>query len=84
MFGRRRADELLDEIRKQVISSFGGINVDMDYLLCVPSVHATYQGEEIIISIGGGIHKISDDFPWSIAEILRQWVIKHEKEIIWT
>ena len=82
MFGRLSADELRDELRKQVISSFAGIKVDMDYCLCIPSVHATYQGEEIIISIGGSIREISDDFPESIAEILTQWVLNHEKEIL--
>ena len=71
-----------DELRKQVVSSFGGINVDMDYCLCIPSVHATYQGEEIIISIGGSIREVSDDFPRNIAEILTQWVLKHEQEIL--
>ena len=35
--------------RKQVISSFSGITIDMDYLLCIPSIHAIYDKEEIVI-----------------------------------
>ena len=70
-----------ERMRKQIISQFAGIKIDMDYLLCIPSVHATYQGEEIIIDFGGGIRGITEAFPKDKAEMLIQWVSLHQDEI---
>lgn len=71
-----------ERMRKQPICQFDGITVDMDYELCIPSVHATYQGEEIIISIDGSIRKQTDHFPKDKADALKQLVILHKREIM--
>ena len=68
--------------RKQIISQFSGMSIDMDYMLCVPSVHAIYNSEEIVMSYGGGIRTITDAFPKEKMEELRKWVLLHEDEII--
>ena len=36
--------------RKQVISKFSGMTIDMDYMLCIPSIHAIYGEEEAVIA----------------------------------
>lgn len=48
--------------RKQVVSRFSGITIDMDYLLCIPSIHAIYDKEEIVIDYCGGIRKEAVNF----------------------
>ena len=75
----------MDEIachRKQVISQFADIIVDMDYLLCVPSVHAMYRDEEMVVDFGGRIRYASDGFPQDRSELLLQWVAIHKDEIV--
>ena len=41
-----------DQLRKIVICDFAGIRLDMDYMLCIPSVHATYEQKEMIATMG--------------------------------
>lgn len=69
-------------MRRQVISQFAGISVDMNYMLCVPSIHATCRGEEIVISFCGGIMSQSEGFPKDIADLLVRWVMLHKREIM--
>ena len=68
--------------RKQVISSFSGMTVDMDYALCIPSIHAIYGKEDAVIDFGGGIRERSGGFPDEKIELLRRWVSKHKDEIM--
>ena len=70
-----------DQLRKIVICDFAGIRLDMDYMLCIPSVHATYEQEEMIVDYSGGIRKISDQFPSDKAELVVKWVSLHKEEI---
>ena len=70
-----------DRMRKIIISQFSGITIDMDYLLCIPSVHATYQGEEIVIDYSGGIRHMTEAFPKDKAKMLIKWVSLHQDEI---
>lgn len=74
-------EHIRERIRKQPICQFDGITVDMDYELCCPSVHAMYQGEEIIISVGGSIREQTENFPKDKANALIQWVLLHKQEI---
>ena len=37
---------IVNKLRKQVISQFSEIKIDMDYMLCIPSIHAKFQDEE--------------------------------------
>ena len=53
--------------RKQVISSFSGIKIDMDYILCVPSIHAIYDKEEAVIDFSGGIRERSSTWEEEVA-----------------
>lgn len=69
-------------LRKQVISQFAGIIIDMDYMLCIPSIHAKYQEKEIVIDFAGHIRQKSDTFPQDKEEMLIKWVKLHENEII--
>lgn len=69
-------------MRKCIISQFDGMSIDMDYLLCIPSVHATYQKDEIIIDFGGRVRKSSSAFPKDKADRLIKWISLHEDEII--
>ena len=68
--------------RKQVISSFSGITIDMDYILCVPSIHAIYDKEEAVIDFSGGIRERSSGFPDEKIELLRYWISNHKDEIM--
>ena len=72
----------MDQMRRQVISQFAGISIDMDYMLCVPAVHAKFREEEIIIDYSGRISRKSDAFPQDKEEMLKKWVKLHEKEIL--
>ena len=74
--------KIIERMRKQPICRFDGITVDMDYELCIPSVHATYQGEEIIITFEGGIRQQTEGFPKDKADTLIQWVLRHKQEIL--
>ena len=69
------------DIRKQAVSQFAGITIDMDYRLCIPSVHAVCQGEEAVIDFGGRIRSMTEAFPKEKAERVLRWVSMHEKEI---
>ena len=71
-----------DQFRKQVICDFAGIRLDMNYMLCIPSVHATYQQKEMIVDCSGGIRKISDHFPADKAKLVVKWVNLHKEEIL--
>lgn len=73
--------DIRQEMRKQVISSFAGITIDMNYRLCVPSVHATFEGEELIVDYGGNIHNSTSAFPQDKAELVKRWVSLHKDEI---
>ena len=67
--------------RKQVISKFSGMTIDMDYMLCIPSIHAIYGEEEAVIDYGGEIRRRSSRFPDAIIKLLKRWIAKHRKEI---
>ena len=67
--------------RKQVISSFSGITIDMDYILCIPSIHAMYGKEDAVIDYAGGIRRKSSGFPDEKIELLKRWISKHKDEI---
>lgn len=71
-----------ERMRKQIISQFAGITIDMDLSLCIPSVHATYQGEEIVVDFGGNIRDITEAFPKDKAEMIIQWISIHREEIM--
>lgn len=73
---------IVNKLRKQVISQFSEIKIDMDYMLCIPSIHAKCQDEEIVIDFGGGVRQKSDRFPQDKEEMLINWVKLHEKEIL--
>jgi len=68
--------------RQQVISRFSGMSIDMDYLLCVPSIHAKYEDENVIISYGGGIKDKSSGFPADKIALLKEWIMLHQAEIL--
>ena len=68
--------------RQQVISRFSGMFIDMDYLLCVPSIHAKYEDENVIISYGGGIKDKTSGFPEDKIALLKEWVMLHQDEIL--
>lgn len=70
-----------DQLRQQVICDFAGIRLDMDYKLCIPSVHATYQQQEMIVDFSGSIRGISDHFPVDKAKLVVKWVNLHKEEI---
>jgi len=67
--------------RRQVISQFSGMSIDMDYMLCIPSVHAMFNNESITMDFSGGIRDISPNFPPSKVSLLRKWVLLHRNEI---
>lgn len=62
----------MEQLRRQVIAAFDGILIDMNYLLCLPSIHATCQDEEIIVSYNGGIIKTSEMFPKEKVELIQR------------
>ena len=72
----------VEYLRKQVISQFAGISIDMDYMLCIPSIHAKYQEKEIVIDFDGHIRQKSDTFPQDKEEMIIKWVKLHKKEIL--
>ena len=74
--------EQSDKMRETVISSFSGMNVDMDYYLCIPSVHVTYGEEEAVIDIDGRIRQISHAFPKEKADLIIRWISLHKDEIV--
>lgn len=69
-------------LREQVICDFAGIRLDMNYNLCIPSVHATYQQQEMIVTYSGYIKKVSDHFPPDKAKLVVNWVNLHKEEIL--
>ena len=73
---------VIRRLRKQPVSRFAGITVDMDYELCIPSVHAVYLGEEMIVDMDGGVRKRTEGFPEEKAELLLRWVRMHKQEIL--
>ena len=64
------------------ISDFDGMRVDMNYMLCCPSVHAVVQKEELIMGMGGDIRARSEGFPQDKADLLAKWVALHRNEIM--
>ena len=70
-----------NQFREQIICEFAGIYLDMNYLLCIPSVHATYQSEEMTVDFSGCIREISDHFPDDKAKLVIKWVNLHKEEI---
>lgn len=68
--------------REQAVSRFSGITIDMDYKLCIPSIHAIYGKEELVIDFGGGIRERSSGFPVEKIELLRGWISRHRDEIM--
>lgn len=67
--------------RCQVISRFSNMVIDMDYMLCIPSVHAMFNNESITMDYSGGIREISPNFPPSKVVLLKKWVLLHKNEI---
>jgi len=67
--------------KRQVISSFAGMIIDMDYMLCIPSVHAMFKNRSITMDFNGGIRDISPNFPPSKVVLLKKWVLIHKNEI---
>ncbi len=74
-------EQLLAELRRQVISRFDGMTVDMNYILCIPSIHAAYGNEDAVVDCNGVVRRISDAFPVSKSKQLSKWARKHKKEI---
>ena len=68
--------------RQQVISRFSGMSIDMDYCLCVPSIHAKYNDESVIVNYGGGIWSKTSGFPMDKISLLKKWVMLHQGEIL--
>ena len=73
--------EILERMRKQPICQFDGITIDMDYALCIPSIHATCKEQEMIIDFGGEIRQQTESFPKDKASTLIRWVLLHKEEI---
>ena len=67
--------------RNQVVSEFSGMMIDMDYMLNIPSIHAMRGNEDVVIDLGGGIRKRSENFPDEKIRLLKQWISRHKKEI---
>lgn len=68
--------------RRQVICSFSGMLIDMDYMLCIPAVHAIYRAEDLVMDYSGEVRKSSKSFPEEKTELLKIWVKQHEEEIV--
>lgn len=73
--------DVRQKMREQIISQFAGITIDMNYMLCVPSVHATFENEELIIDFCGIIHNSTSAFPQEKVELVKRWVSLHKDEI---
>lgn len=73
--------DICQKRREQVISQFAGITIDMNYLLCIPSVHATFEGEELTVDFCGNIRNQTDAFPQEKIEMVKRWVSLHKDEI---
>lgn len=69
-------------VREIDVSDFDGMRVDMNYILCCPSVHAVVQKEELIMGMGGDIRARSEGFPQDKADLLAKWVALHRNEIM--
>lgn len=65
-----------------IVSEFDGMIIDMEYDLCIPSVHARYKGENIIIDFSGEIRSVSENFPEDKVKRLVEWVNIRSEEII--
>lgn len=65
-----------------ITSEFDGMTIDMDYDLCIPSVHARFKDKNIIIDFSGGIRSVSENFPEDKVKRLVEWVDIHSEEII--
>lgn len=65
-----------------IVSEFDGMIIDMDYDLCIPSIHARYKEDNIIIDFSGKIRSVSEDFPEDMVKRLVEWVNIHSEEII--
>ena len=57
------------------------MTIDMDYMLCIPSIHALYGDEDIVIDYCGEIRQRSRCFPDDKIPILQQWISRHKNEI---
>ena len=75
-------DEFIEEQRRFIVSEFKGIIIDMNYFLCVPSIHATYNDSEIVVDYEGGIRENINSFPKDKIILLQKWVHIHSQEII--
>lgn len=67
--------------RKQVISQFSEMTIDMDYKLCIPSAHAIYLDESAVIDFNGKVRYRSSGFPDQKIILLQNWISKHKDEI---
>lgn len=65
-----------------IIYEFDSMIIDMEYDLCIPSVHARYKRENILIDFSGEIRSVSENFPEDKVKRLVEWVNIHSEEII--
>ena len=67
--------------RKQVISEFDEMKIDMDHMLCIPSVHAVFGQSYVVIDFCGGVRDLQGDFPDEKIDLLKKWIALHKDEI---
>lgn len=65
-----------------VIAQFDGMCIDMNYLLCIPSIHAIFRESEIIIDFCGGVRENINNFPEEKIILLKSWIEMHKDEIM--
>lgn len=75
------SEKVIEQQRKIVVSRFSDMEIDMDYLLCIPSIHAKYKNREIVIDYGGELRTQPNGFPQDKIGLLIQWVKLHREEI---
>lgn len=74
--------DAIEPMRRVILCAFGGVTIDMDYLLCEPSIHARWRDQELTANFRGWIRTSTDGFPGELAELISRWAAAHEEEII--
>lgn len=65
-----------------LVSRFDGMTVDMDYQLNIPSVHAAWGAEEIVVDMGGTVRSRTPGFSAWQQRRLTDWVAAHREEVV--
>ncbi|MBR4163574.1 MAG: hypothetical protein IKR11_08640, partial [Solobacterium sp.] len=71
----------VQSFREIIIGSVAGMNIDANYRLNIPSIHAFNDEGEIVMDFSGNLRETKGKVDDKKTVEIREWVITHKKEI---